>query len=144
MVKFLVSDMINSSDIEIILKINVTKGEKKRTSCLSLCVQFLFAFFWLRLGNQRDGCTRNYGAILRNNNRAKERHIFSVYRLSRERFAPVTIAIVTVTKRTFPVMADIATMRFLSEGRRPSVPLFHVDRISFISPRGHAVAVSKD
>lgn len=48
--KFLLSDMINSSDIEIILKINVTKSGKKRTSCLSLfviaCSIFICILSW--------------------------------------------------------------------------------------------------
>jgi len=43
------------------------------------------------------------------NRRIEVKHIF---------IASITSAIVTITKRTFPVTADIATMRFLSEGRR--------------------------
>lgn len=81
--KFLLSDMINSPDIEIILKVNVTRSKKKRTSCLSLfcrCSIFICIFFSYdsRIGD-RESETRNYGAIIA----ARRKDTFLAYRLSR-------------------------------------------------------------
>lgn len=73
-----------------------------------------------------------YGAILHVSSRSKRKTHLSLARqrahtntrVQTPSHTGVTAAIVTATKRTFPVMADIATMRSLSEDRRRALRYF--------------------
>lgn len=91
-----------------------------------ICHRFMFNFHWNFLVKTRKSRKQVYAKLrsdipedIPRNSRVKVKHIFSSSFIAR-----VTTAIVTVTKRTFPVTADIATMRFLSEGRHRAFRYF--------------------
>ena len=88
------------------------KSEKKNKFFVIVCHRFIFNFHLNFLVKKIKKTAKLWSDIpedISRNRRIEVKHIF---------IASITSAIVTITKRTFPVTADIATMRFLSEGRR--------------------------